>query len=151
MPTLGCSCDAVMQHCRVRSIPHHVQLDAAHVQRCPVRMTRSSCRARKCSAMKAANRTSDADPDYKNRVRDMWRQRGATYDVNNSFHPPLCQRLVDLAGVQPGASVLDVCCGTGTVAFAVAAAAGPIGRVVGVDISEAMLEQVCACATSETR
>lgn len=70
------------------------------------------------------------------------RQRATTYDANNSFHPPLCEQLVALADIAPGSSILDVCCGTGTVAFAAAAAAGPTGRVVGVDISEAMLEQV---------
>jgi demethylmenaquinone methyltransferase/2-methoxy-6-polyprenyl-1,4-benzoquinol methylase len=45
-----------------------------------------------------------------------------------------------LARVGPGASALDVCCGTGDFAFALRRAIGPAGRVVGVDVSEEMLD-----------
>lgn len=44
-----------------------------------------------------------------------------------------------LAGVGPGDSALDVCCGTGDFAFALRRAVGPEGRVVGLDFSEQML------------
>ncbi|HEY7042834.1 MAG TPA: methyltransferase domain-containing protein [Nocardioidaceae bacterium] len=47
--------------------------------------------------------------------------------------------LVDAAGVSPGQSVLDVACGTGIVARTAAARTTPGGRVVGVDLNEAML------------
>jgi len=47
---------------------------------------------------------------------------------------------VMLAGVGPGSSALDVCCGTGDFAFALRQAIGPQGRVVGVDVSEEMLD-----------
>lgn len=43
----------------------------------------------------------------------MWAKHGATYDTNNTFHPPLCEQLVVLAGIHPGAAVLDVATGTG--------------------------------------
>ncbi|OFW61580.1 MAG: hypothetical protein A2133_10590 [Actinobacteria bacterium RBG_16_64_13] len=46
---------------------------------------------------------------------------------------------VMLAGVGPGSSALDVCCGTGDFAFALKRVVGPEGRVVGVDVSEEML------------
>jgi len=47
--------------------------------------------------------------------------------------------VVEAAGVDRGYDVLDVACGTGVVAREVAARVGPTGRVVGVDINEAML------------
>jgi demethylmenaquinone methyltransferase/2-methoxy-6-polyprenyl-1,4-benzoquinol methylase len=47
---------------------------------------------------------------------------------------------VMLARVGPGSSALDVCCGTGDFAFALRRAVGPEGRVVGVDVSEEMLD-----------
>jgi demethylmenaquinone methyltransferase/2-methoxy-6-polyprenyl-1,4-benzoquinol methylase len=47
---------------------------------------------------------------------------------------------VMLAGVGPGSTALDVCCGTGDFAFALRRAIGSVGRVVGVDVSEEMLD-----------
>ncbi|GAX89720.1 demethylmenaquinone methyltransferase [Effusibacillus lacus] len=43
--------------------------------------------------------------------------------------------------VQPGQSAIDVCTGTGDWAISIAEAAGPQGRVVGVDFCEPMLEE----------
>jgi ubiquinone/menaquinone biosynthesis C-methylase UbiE len=79
---------------------------------------------------------------YKDRVKKYWETRSVSYDVQNDFHPPLCAYLVDLAAPFPGASVLDICTGTGYVALYAAETVGKDGRVVGVDISESMLEQV---------
>lgn len=60
------------------------------------------------------------------------------------FVPAIFQRwaeeLVRFAGLQPGQRVLDVACGTGAVARAAATAAGPTGRVTGVDLNAGMLE-----------
>ena len=47
--------------------------------------------------------------------------------------------LVELAGVAPGQAVLDVACGTGIVARTAADALRGAGRVVGLDLNEAML------------
>ena len=47
--------------------------------------------------------------------------------------------LVDAAGVRPGGSVLDVGCGTGVVAREAFDRMGRDGRVVGLDLNEAML------------
>jgi ubiquinone/menaquinone biosynthesis C-methylase UbiE len=47
--------------------------------------------------------------------------------------------LVDAAGIQPGQSILDVACGTGIVARTAAASVGSTGRVVGLDLNDAML------------
>jgi ubiquinone/menaquinone biosynthesis C-methylase UbiE len=57
-----------------------------------------------------------------------------------SLFEPWARILIDLVGVRPGDAVLDVATGPGTVARMVAARAGTSGRVVGVDISEPMLE-----------
>jgi ubiquinone/menaquinone biosynthesis C-methylase UbiE len=45
----------------------------------------------------------------------------------------LRQRTADLARIQPGEQVLDVGCGTGTLAIEVARRVGTVGRVAGVD------------------
>ena len=49
------------------------------------------------------------------------------------------RRIVTLAGVRPGDSVLDVGCSSGFLARKLAAAAGPAGHVTGVDPSEAAI------------
>jgi len=61
----------------------------------------------------------------------------------STFVPALfgawAQRLVDTVAPAPGASVLDVACGTGVVARTAAGRVAPSGTVVGVDRNEAML------------
>ncbi|HWC12322.1 MAG TPA: methyltransferase domain-containing protein, partial [Acidimicrobiales bacterium] len=47
--------------------------------------------------------------------------------------------VVDMGDVTTGQSVLDVACGTGIVARTAAERVGPTGRVVGVDLNQAML------------
>lgn len=49
-------------------------------------------------------------------------------------------RSVDLAGIQRGQIVLDVCCGTGASAIPAAERVGKKGRVIGVDFAENLLE-----------
>jgi SAM-dependent methyltransferase len=51
----------------------------------------------------------------------------------------LRQRLVSLARLQPGETVLDVGCGTGTLAIAAKRQVGPAGTVHGVDASPEMI------------
>jgi len=48
--------------------------------------------------------------------------------------------LLALAELAPAERVLDVACGTGLISFAAAQAVGPAGRVLGVDLSEKMVE-----------
>ena len=43
--------------------------------------------------------------------------------------------------LKPGARVLDLCCGTGASALPAAEAVGPAGMVLGIDITEALLER----------
>ena len=52
---------------------------------------------------------------------------------------PAQSALLGLAGLKPGAAVLDVACGTGLVTLRAAAAIMPGGMIVGTDISEQMV------------
>jgi len=57
---------------------------------------------------------------------------------------PWAQQLVERAAPSPGAAVLDVACGPGTVARLVAERIGDAGRVLACDISPAMLAVAAA-------
>jgi ubiquinone/menaquinone biosynthesis C-methylase UbiE len=60
-------------------------------------------------------------------------------DWFGGLHRRVAGRLVDLAAPRRGESCLDVGCGTGLAAVALAAAVGSKGHVVGLDVSEGML------------
>ena len=67
------------------------------------------------------------------------------YDLLNTLmtaglHHSWRERAADRAELSPGDSVLDVCCGTGDLAFELAQRVSPDGRVVGCDFSEQMLD-----------
>lgn len=67
------------------------------------------------------------------------------YDLLNSLmtaglHHSWRTRAVDRADVKPGDAILDVCCGTGDLAFELARRVAPGGHVVGCDFSEQMLD-----------
>lgn len=57
---------------------------------------------------------------------------------------PWARDLVARADLQAGSAVLDVACGTGTVAVVAAATVGTAGRVVGCDFSATMLAQAAS-------
>jgi len=85
---------------------------------------------------------TSADP---RRIKQMFDGIAGAYDRMNDLmtaglHHRWREMGVMLAQVGPGSSALDVCCGTGDFAFALRRAVGPEGRVVGVDISEKMLD-----------
>ncbi len=54
---------------------------------------------------------------------------------------------VDRLALRPGATVLDVGCGTGASALPAAERVGPVGRVIGVDLAEGLLAKGRAKAT----
>jgi len=55
--------------------------------------------------------------------------------------PAIRRMTLEMADVKPGESVLDVGCGTGSLALAAKAAVGPEGSVRGIDASPEMIEQ----------
>lgn len=76
------------------------------------------------------------------RVEDLFAAIAPRYDLINDLqsfglHRWWKRRLLKLAAVRPGEAALDVCCGTGDVAFALAAAGA---TVTGFDFSEPMLQ-----------
>ncbi|HKE18641.1 MAG TPA: class I SAM-dependent methyltransferase [Kofleriaceae bacterium] len=62
------------------------------------------------------------------------------HDTIETWFAPLTTRLLELAAVRPGQHVLDVGTGYGEPALSAARAVGPGGRVLGIDVSPAMLE-----------
>ncbi|MFM7322782.1 MAG: bifunctional demethylmenaquinone methyltransferase/2-methoxy-6-polyprenyl-1,4-benzoquinol methylase UbiE [Armatimonadota bacterium] len=85
-------------------------------------------------------------PEDKHRyVREMFDAIAPRYDRLNSIlslrlHHRWRAAAVRAAGLRPGARALDVCTGTGDLAFALAKAVGPRGGVDATDFSEPMLE-----------
>lgn len=71
------------------------------------------------------------------------------YDLSTRLMPfarPVREKLVELAAPAPGEQVLDVGCGTGTVAIELASRVGA-GKVRGIDASPEMIEVATAKAT----
>ena len=72
-------------------------------------------------------------------IAGVFGRAAATYDTVIPFFAEFGARLVDLAALQPGESVLDVGCGRGATLLPAAERVGPRGRVLGVDLSEEMV------------
>ena len=88
-----------------------------------------------------ANKFYEPGEQRASRVHDLFAAIARRYDVINDLqslgmHRCWKRRLVRLAGPQPGARALDLCCGTGDVAFALA---NEGVKVVGLDFSAPML------------
>src|SRR5271170_159440 len=76
------------------------------------------------------------------KVSDLFSAIAPRYDLINDLqsfglHRRWKQRVAEMAAVQSGSRALDLCCGTGDIAFALAVKGA---EVTGVDFSEAMLE-----------
>jgi SAM-dependent methyltransferase len=77
--------------------------------------------------------------------REYWATEGPRQyqeygETNEALLAPFGQAMLDAAQLQPGERVLDVGCGYGTSTLEAAEGVAPSGRVVGIDISAAMLE-----------
>ena len=75
-----------------------------------------------------------------------YRKKAKHYDITSRFYPApgypqRAQRLraVRALGLRQGATVIDVACGTGLNFPLIQEAIGPDGRIVGVDLTDAML------------
>jgi enediyne biosynthesis protein CalE5 len=66
-----------------------------------------------------------------------WRRWSTVIDRGSGI---VSQRLVEMAGIEPGDRVLDVACGYGEPALTAATRVGPEGRVVATDIAPEMME-----------
>jgi len=97
--------------------------------------------------------------EYRERQRESWAIGAAAW---NRWWAPfeagadrLSDRIVHAAGVAAGMRVLDLCTGLGEPALRVARAVGAQGRVVGADLSRAMLElareRACAAGLANVR
>jgi demethylmenaquinone methyltransferase/2-methoxy-6-polyprenyl-1,4-benzoquinol methylase len=79
---------------------------------------------------------------------ETYRKKAKHYDITSRLYPlpgypQRAQRLraVRALGLRPGDSVVDVACGTGLNFSLIEQAIGPDGRIVGVDLTDAMLAQ----------
>ncbi len=77
-----------------------------------------------------------------------YRRKAKRYDFTSRFYPApgypqraYRHRAVRALGLRPGDSVVDVACGTGLNFSLIEDAIGPGGRIVGVDLTDAMLAQ----------
>lgn len=79
---------------------------------------------------------------------ETYRKKAKHYDITSRFYPvpgypQRAQRLraAQALGLRPGDSVVEIACGTGLNFSLIEQAIGPNGRIVGVDLTDAMLAQ----------
>jgi ubiquinone/menaquinone biosynthesis C-methylase UbiE len=82
------------------------------------------------------------------RLINVYRKKAKHYDLTSRLYPApgypqRAQRLraVEALGLRAGDSVIDIACGTGLNFPLIEEAIGPDGRIVGVDLTDAMLTQ----------
>jgi ubiquinone/menaquinone biosynthesis C-methylase UbiE len=83
---------------------------------------------------------TDQAQAYKKEIADLYSGRSQAYD-NSAWHDRIARKLVDYANIKSDSRVLDIGTGTGMVAFYAASKLGPRGSVIGIDISEGMIER----------
>jgi demethylmenaquinone methyltransferase / 2-methoxy-6-polyprenyl-1,4-benzoquinol methylase len=95
--------------------------------------------------MTGTTQPSRQSAQFSEQVQSMFDRIAGRYDLLNSLmtaglHHSWRKRAADKAEVAPGDAVLDVCCGTGDLAFELARRVSPGGHVIGCDFSEPMLD-----------
>ena len=95
--------------------------------------------------MAGTTKPSRDSAQFAEQVNRMFDRVAARYDLLNSLmsaglHHRWRERAADRAALGPGETALDVCCGTGDLAFELAGRTGAEGHVVGCDFSEPMLD-----------
>ncbi len=86
------------------------------------------------------------DPDdiaqSKERIGGMFGRAATTYDqVGPQFFSHFGRRIIDTANIPAGSKVLDVATGRGALLFPAAEAVGQDGQVIGIDLSETMIQE----------
>lgn len=80
--------------------------------------------------------------DHKKWVSEIFDRTASEYGKKSSaFFSYFGKRLVEHVKVLPGQHVLDIATGRGAVLFPLADAVGPLGKVVGIDISQQMIAE----------
>ena len=84
-----------------------------------------------------------SDPeDFKTHISGVFSRASSSYDrTGPRFFSHLGKILVEFARLPPGAQVLDVACGRGAVFVPASTAVSATGQIIGIDISEGMIEQ----------
>ena len=78
----------------------------------------------------------------KQQVARLFGRAATTYDrIGPRFFSHFGRRLVEIAEISTGSRVLDVATGRGAVLFPAVECVGPHGRVTGIDLSEAMVQE----------
>jgi ubiquinone/menaquinone biosynthesis C-methylase UbiE len=79
---------------------------------------------------------------------ETYRKKAKHYDITSRLYPApgypqraQRRRAVQALGLRPGDSVIDIACGTGLNFPLIEELIGPDGRIVGVDLTDAMLDQ----------
>jgi ubiquinone/menaquinone biosynthesis C-methylase UbiE len=82
------------------------------------------------------------------RLIETYRKKARHYDITSRFYPvpgypqgTQRRRAVQALGLRPGDTVIEIACGTGLNFPLIEQAIGPEGRIVGVDLTDAMLAQ----------
>ena len=78
------------------------------------------------------------DASVKARAKAQFNTVAADYDAGPGCFAHFGRRLVEVAGINSGARVLDIASGRGAVLFPLAERVGVGGEVVGVDLADAM-------------
>ncbi len=90
---------------------------------------------------------------YQMEVKKHWESAAAGWvkweDIFTRWTSPATEVMLDMAGVVPGAQVLDLACGAGSQTFSAARRVGTKGYVVACDISETMVSHVREKAYTE--
>jgi ubiquinone/menaquinone biosynthesis C-methylase UbiE len=86
------------------------------------------------------------DPDdiaqSKKRIGGMFGRAAVTYDqVGPQFFSHFGRRIIEIAKIPAGSKVLDVATGRGALLFPAAEVVGQDGQVIGVDLSETMIQE----------
>src|SRR5205085_10816081 len=82
-------------------------------------------------------------------VVGLWERAAETYETEFPYFRQMGERIVAHAALAPGESVLDIACGKGATIVPAARAVGPSGRVVGVDIVDAMVKAAADAVAAE--